>query len=455
MNPVVVIVGRPNAGKSTLFNRLTGSRDAIVDDAPGITRDRHYKEITWNQKIFTLVDTGGFMADSEDPFTNHIRRQIEQAVREADAVIMLLDGKNGFSPFDRELLTFLQEGSCPVFYLVNKIDDEEKEAGIYEFYQLGIDNLYPVSAANGYGLSDFMDELTEHLPAAVEEPAGEMIRVAVVGRPNAGKSTLINRILGQERLIVSELPGTTRDSLDTICEKDGQTFLFIDTAGLRKKSRVREKIEKFSAIKTLKSLERCDIALIIGDALEGISQQDITIAGYAYESGCGCIFLINKWDVAKKQGQRPDMFIEDFRYKAKFLAYAPVLPISARTGWNLNKLFAQITAVYEQYCRTISTAAINNILQKAVARNQPPMYRGRRLKFNYATQVSQKPPAFVCFVNFAEGIHFSYKRYLTNSIRQETGLDRVPINLYFKQKNQRPEYFRKHKKSGPKKSQKR
>ncbi|MFO8048380.1 MAG: ribosome biogenesis GTPase Der [Desulfosudaceae bacterium] len=440
MKPVVVIMGRPNAGKSTLFNRVTRSRDAIVDDMPGVTRDRHYKDAVWNERSFTLVDTGGFMGDHDDPFMEKIRFQIDEAVKHADAVIMILDGKGGLSPFDREMLPLLQKLECPVFYLVNKIDGPEKEADIYEFYSLGIENLYPVSAAHGYGLTDFLDELVETFPESVAEPPGEKAHIAVVGRPNVGKSTLINRVLGEDRLIVSDVPGTTRDSLDTLCERKGRSYLLIDTAGLRKKSRVREKIERFSAVKTLKSLERCDVALIVCDALQGVGQQDVTIAGYAYERGCGCIFLVNKWDVAKQQGEKPKKFIDDIRDEARFLSYAPALTVSAKTGFNVSKVFEQIDAVYAQYCCRVNTGTINTIIERAVARNEPSLYRGRRLKFNYATQISEKPPTFICFVNFPEGVHFSYQRYLVNCIRRDTGLDRVPIRLYFRQKTGRRDY---------------
>ncbi len=440
MKPVVVIIGRPNAGKSTLFNRLTRSRDAIVDDMPGVTRDRHYKDTAWNDRAFTVVDTGGFMVDQDDPFMEKIRFQIEQAVRHADAVVMILDGKGGLSPFDREMMPLLQSLDCPVFYLVNKIDGPEREADVYEFYRLGIENLYPVSAAHGYGINGFLDELAETLPETAPEPDRDMARIAVVGRPNAGKSTLINRVLGEDRLIVSDVPGTTRDSLDTVCERKGRTYLLIDTAGLRKKSRVREKIEKFSAVKTLQSLERCDVALILCDAVQGVGQQDITIAGYAYERGCGCIFLVNKWDVAKQQGWKPKPFFDDIRDEARFLSYAPVLTVSAKTGFNVQKVFDQIDAVYSQYCRRINTGTVNTIIERAVARNEPSLYRGRRLKFNYATQIAAKPPTFICFVNFPEGVHFSYQRYLVNCLRRETGLDNVPIRLYFREKTGRKEY---------------
>ncbi len=461
MKPVVAIIGRPNVGKSTLFNRLTRSNRAIVDDIPGVTRDRHYGDVTWDDRTFTLVDTGGFMADDDDIFMGQIHFQIRQAVQEANAILVILDGKHGLSPFDREILTFLQETArpqesfCPVFYLVNKIDGEERQPDMYDFHCLGLDTLYPVSAAHGYGLRDFLDSLVAALPPAeTNEDGMEAIKVAVVGKPNSGKSTLINRIIGQERLIVSETPGTTRDSLDTRFARDGRAYLLIDTAGLRRKSRAAEKIERFSALKTLHSLERCDLALILIDALEGVTQQDITIAGYAYERGCGCIFLINKWDLARQQARKAKTFYDDLRYQAKFLNFAPAMAISAATGWRVKKIFTLVDEVYGQYSATLRTGEINRIFETATRNNEPPLHQGKRLRFNYATQVASCPPTFVCFVNFPGAVHFSYQRYLLNTIRREAGLDKTPLRLFFREKTGRTEFSRKkhkqrqHQKSG-------
>ncbi|MDY6905682.1 MAG: ribosome biogenesis GTPase Der [Thermodesulfobacteriota bacterium] len=440
MKPIVAIVGRPNVGKSTLFNRLTRTRDAIVDDQPGVTRDRHYGDAKWDGVEFTVVDTGGFMSDDDDRFMGQIRFQITQAVNEADAVMLVLDGKNGISPFDREIMAFLQNASTPVFYLVNKIDAPEQEPDMYEFYSLGVEALYPVSGAHGYGVRTFLDDLVAALPDQPPAPGEDAIQVAVVGKPNVGKSTLINRILGEERMIVSEVPGTTRDSTDTLCEIDGRTYRLIDTAGLRRKSRVKVQVESFSAVKTLKSLDRCDIALILIDAEQGVTEQDVTIAGYAYERACGCVFLINKWDIAKANGKKAKTYYDDLQYFAKFLGFAPAMTVSAKTGYRVKKMFSLIDSVYDQYAFSLRTGELNNIIERATHYHEPPFHKGRRLKFNYATQISSCPPTFVCFVNYPDAVHFSYKRYLINEIRREAGLDKTPVRLIFREKTGRKDY---------------
>jgi GTP-binding protein len=437
MKPIVAIVGRPNVGKSTFFNRVTRTKDALVDNLPGVTRDRNFGDALWDDVAFTLVDTGGFVSGDPDNFAEQIRFQVEQAISDADAVILMLDGKSGQSPFDGELIGRLRLIDKPVFYLVNKIDGSSAEDRLYEFYGLGIKTVYPVSAEHGYGMGDFLDDLVKALPTADIQPEADTIRVAVVGRPNVGKSSLINRILGQERLLVSDAPGTTRDAIDSVCTVGEKRYLLIDTAGIRRKAKTTKKIEKFSVIKSLRSLERCDVALIVIDASEGITEQDISIAGYAHDRGCGCIFLLNKWDLLEKDAKTARRYHDALRDAAKFLGFAPAITLSAKSGLRVPRIFSLINSVYEQYARRISTGVLNSILQRAVTRNEPPIHQGRRIKFFYATQVSEKPPTFVMFVNAPEAVHFSYQRYLVNQIRQETGLDQTPIRIYFRQRSHR------------------
>jgi GTP-binding protein len=437
MKPVVAIIGRPNVGKSTLFNRITRRRDAIVDDRPGVTRDRHYGNAVWNDHEFILVDTGGFVSGDDDPFAAPIRFQVEQAVEEADAVLLVLDGKGGISPFDRDLIDRLRLVDRPVFYTVNKIDGLEQEDHLYEFYALGIEPLYPLSAEHGYGVSDFLDALVTSLPSAQEETDQEYIRIALVGRPNVGKSSLVNRLVGQQRLVVSDLPGTTRDAVDTVCQHEGKSYLLVDTAGIRRKAKVDMKLEKFSIIKALKRLERCDVALVVLDAEEGITEQDIKVAGYANERGCGTIFVINKWDLVDKTLYTPRKYETQLRYVSKFLSYAPALTVSALTGQRIHKVLPLVNVIYEQYTTRIGTGQLNRIIANATARTEPPLHKGRRLKFYYTTQIKARPPTFVSFVNYPDAVHFSYHRYLLNQIRTETDLDKVPLRLYFRQRSGR------------------
>ncbi|MDP2862036.1 MAG: ribosome biogenesis GTPase Der [Desulfobacterales bacterium] len=434
MKPVVAIVGRPNVGKSTFFNRVTRTKDAIVDNFPGVTRDSIYRDAVWNDVEFTLVDTGGFAGGDEDDMTSKVRFQVKQSIDDADAIIMMLDGKGGVSPFDSDIIKLLRSVEKPVFYVVNKIDGDEKEVNLYDFYSLGIEKPYPVSSEHGYGVPDFLDDLVNRIPCSAPGETQEITKIAVIGRPNAGKSSLINRILGKDRHIVSEIPGTTRDAVDSLCEIKGKPYLIIDTAGIRRKSKVSEKIEKFSIIKALKSLDRCDVALIIIDASEGITEQDISIAGYAYERGCGCIFLLNKWDTVEKGDKTKKKFIDQIRYDAKFLNFAPVMAISAKTGLGVAKIFNLVEEVYGQYGFRIGTGELNRVLEAAVSKTEPSLYKGKRLKFYYATQVSVKPPTFLCFVNYPDSVHFSYKRYLINRIREGAGLDKTPVQLVFRKR---------------------
>jgi GTP-binding protein len=437
MKPIIALVGRPNAGKSTLFNRITRSQDALVDDVPGVTRDRHFGDAVWNEREFTVVDTGGFSFDAEDAFSEKIRDQVRQTVEESDAVVMMLDGKAGLSPFDQELVQLLRGRKKPVCYVVNKIDQEHLEHQMYEFYALGIESLCPISAAHGYGVADFLDQLVGQLPVfeTPETEAEETIRVAVVGRPNAGKSSLINCLLGEKRLLVSELPGTTRDAIDSTLRRGDKTYVLVDTAGIRRKGKVSQKLEKFSIIKALRSLERCDVALIVLDASEGITDQDIHVASFAYERGCGCIFLLNKWDLVPRSEQAARQYKEQLQASAKFLSFAPSMTISALTGLRVGRIFALVDEVYRQYSLRFGTGQVNRILEDAVRRNEPSLHKGKRLKFYYATQVSTQPPTFLCFVNYPEAVHFSYHRYLINQIRLATGLLQTPLRLIFRQRS--------------------
>jgi len=437
MKPIVAIVGRPNVGKSTLFNRITRSRDALVDDFPGVTRDRHYGNASWDGVEFALVDTGGFLEKDEDAFADEIRFQILQAIDDADVIVLVLDGNEGISPFDEDMLKILRATSKPAFYAVNKIDGMEQEIKLYDFYSLGIEKLYPISAEHRYGVSDFLDDLVQELPKGVAEDQQDMIKLAVVGRPNVGKSSLINRILGEKRLVVSETPGTTRDAVDSVCEIGGIPYLLIDTAGIRRKGKVSKKLEKFSIIKALRSLDQCDVALIVIDAYEGVTEQDINVAGYAFERGCGVILLVNKWDLIEKDHKTIEKYYDQLRMAAKYLGFAPVMTISALTGLRVSKIFKLAEEVYSQYAVRIGTGEINRILERAIEKNEPSLYRGKRLKFYYMTQVSTKPPTFVCFVNYPDAVHFSYKRYLINQIREGAGLDKTPLRIIFRQRTGR------------------
>jgi GTP-binding protein len=439
MKPIVAIVGRPNVGKSTFFNRVTRTRDALVSDSPGLTRDRHFGEAHWDDTEFILVDTGGFAG--ADDLASQIAAQVHLAIDDAEVIIFMMDGRQGLSPYDREIVDLLRPISKPVFYAVNKIDGPENEIQMSDFYGLGIEKLYPLSAEHRYGLTDLLDDLVRVIanlqPRSGASVDSEVVRLAVVGRPNVGKSSLINCILGEERLLVSDVPGTTRDVIDTLHRVNQKSYLLIDTAGIRRKGKVSRKLEKFSIIKSLRSLDRCDVALVIIDASEGITEQDITIAGYAHERGCGCVFLLNKWDLVEKDRNTLRRFSQELKEQAKFLGFAPVLSVSALTGQRVPKIFKLADEVYRQYSTRVGTGRLNKVFETAIEQNTPALHRGRRIKFFYATQIATKPPTIVCFVNYPEAVHFSYQRYLVNRVRHETGLDKTPVRLFFRKRERR------------------
>ncbi len=435
MKPVIALLGRPNVGKSTLFNRIARSRQALVDDFPGVTRDRQYADAQWEGVDFKVIDTGGFLSTDDDRFAARIKDQLMMAAQEADVLVLIMDGRAGLSPYDHDLVDLLRKMAKPVFYLINKVESPAQQA-TPDFYALGIDRFYEVSAEHGIGVDDFLDDLIQVLPQFPPEPREEenLIRIAIVGRPNVGKSSLANRLFGEQRLVVDEKAGTTRDAIELEIEHRGKKFVLVDTAGIRRKGRVTEKIEKFSILKALKSMDECDVALILIDADEGITDQDITIAGYAEQRGCGALFLINKWDLLDNERKNIKTYMDELRDRAKFLSFAPAMTISALTGQRCHRILDEVVRIYEEYCFRINTGLLNRIIEDAVHRTEPSLHKGRRLKFFYATQVSTRPPTFVCFVNFPDGVHFSYKRYLVNQLREMIPMQKTPIRLFFREK---------------------
>lgn len=431
MSAIVAIVGRPNVGKSTLFNRILGRRQAIVEDFPGVTRDRNYALVTRFERPFTLVDTGGFEPASEDRLLMQMREQSQLAVEEADVIVFLLDGREGLTPADREVAAQLRQVNKPVLFAVNKVDGPAQEAGMGDFYALGIDQMVPVSAEHGPGVADLVDQILALLPATSPRGTEEETRLAIIGRPNVGKSSLVNRLLGFERMVANPTAGTTRDSVDTPFAYNRRRYVLVDTAGIRRKGRVALKLEKFSVIQALKSLDRADIALMVLDAREGVTDQDQTIAGYAAERGCAVVLVVNKWDLVPKDNSTTGQYIKNLREAFKFLPEVPIHFVSALTGLRVSKIMADVEKVAEDYGRQITTSALNRVLEEAQKAHQPPVYHGKRLHFFYMTQVGTKPPSFVLFVNKAEGVHFSYQRYLTNCLRNAFGFAGCPIKLRF------------------------
>ena len=433
---VVAIVGRPNVGKSTLFNKLIGQRVAIVNDTPGVTRDRIYGECEWRSRKVTLVDTGGIEPYSDDVILSQMRRQAELAIDTADVIVLVTDVKTGVVATDSEVAAMLLKSGRPVVLCVNKCDGiGEPPAEFYEFYNLGLGDPIQVSSVHGHGTGDLLDAVFEHLPEEAEEEEGlENIRVAVIGKPNAGKSSLINQIAGEDRCIVSDIAGTTRDAIDTQIENDYGRFTLIDTAGIRRKSRVDDEIEKYSVIRAQMAIDRSDVCVIMIDATEGFTEQDSKVAGLAHEAGKGCVIAVNKWDAVEKDGRTMQEYRKKLEVDFSFMAYAPMVFISAKTGQRLDQLFELIQRVANFNAMRITTGMLNDVLAQATARVQPPTDKGKRLKIYYMTQASTKPPTFVCFVNRAELFHFSYQRYLENRIRETFGMEGTPIRFLIRER---------------------
>ncbi|MSM41297.1 MAG: ribosome biogenesis GTPase Der [Geobacter sp.] len=433
MKPIVAIVGRPNVGKSTLFNRLVGSRKAIVDDMPGVTRDRNYASIDRYEVPFILVDTGGFEPETADRMLQQMREQSRLAMEEADVILFVMDGREGLTPADREVAEMLRRVEKPVFYLVNKVDGEKLEMLSSDFYALGVDRLHTISAEHNRGVGDMLDELIAILPHSVQDGTDQDVpRIAVVGRPNVGKSSLVNRLLGFERVVANPTPGTTRDSVDTYFTCNRKRYLLIDTAGIRRKGKTTQKLEKYSVVDALRSIERADVVLIVLNAEDGVTEQDSKIAGYAYEAGRGCIFVVNKWDTLEKNNATTGKFVERIRTEFKYLPFAPIIFVSARSGQRVTKIIPEVDKVMTQYARRVTTSELNRVFSEATETKHAPLSQGRRVKFYYATQVSIKPPTFVIFTNSPEGIHFSYERYLANRFREAFGFEGTPIRLLFR-----------------------
>lgn len=439
--PIVAIIGKPNVGKSTFFNYLAGKRISIVEDTPGVTRDRVYADTNWRGRNFTLIDTGGIEPDSEDIILSQMREQANLAISVADVIIFLTDVRQGVTAADQEIAVMLKKSGKPIVLVCNKADNFEKDRNeIYEFYNLGIGDPYPISASNAIGIGDVLDAIYEHFPEKGEnEEEEDIIKVAVIGKPNVGKSSLINKILGENRTIVSDIAGTTRDAIDTYFENEQGKYVLIDTAGIRRKAKVNERIEKYSVMRSLLAIERADVCLMLIDAKEGVTDQDAKIAGEAHEAGKGVILVVNKWDEIEKTTGTLEKYSKEVYQQLSYLSYAPIVFISAKTGQRVDKLFTMINEVAKQNAMRISTSVLNQVINEAIALVQPPTDKGKRLKIFYGTQVATKPPTFVIFVNRKDLFHFSYERYLINQIRKEFGLEGTPIRMIAREKADKEE----------------
>lgn len=437
MKPIVAIVGRPNVGKSTLFNRFTGGLVAIVEDIPGVTRDRLYRDAEWLNREFTVVDTGGIEFYGKGGIIEaKVKQQAQLAIEEADVILFVVDGKSGITPDDESVAQLLRRSSKPVILAVNKIENFDKQDAVYDFYNLGLGEPIPISAAHGMNTGDLLDAIIEKFPPEQEEDLPpETIKIAVIGRPNVGKSSLVNKILREERLIVSDIAGTTRDAIDSLLEQDGKHYVIIDTAGMRRKARVNEPTERYSVLRALRAIDRCDIVLMLIDAVDGVTEQDKKIAGYAHEAGKGMILVVNKWDLVVKDDKTMNQFDRTIREEMGFLQYAPILYISALSGQRVNKVLEIVDFVAEQQNLRVSTARLNEVIEEALAITPPPTDKGTRLKIYYVTQIGVKPPKFVLFVNEPELMHFSYKRYLENQLRKDFGFEGTAIWLLIRKRD--------------------
>ncbi len=439
--PLVAIVGRPNVGKSTFFNKMSGKRIAIVEDTPGVTRDRVYADCEWLTHKFTLIDTGGIDPQSDDPLLQQMRRQAEIAIETCDVILFFVDGKQGMTADDETVADLLRRSGKPVILVVNKIDNIRMMDGIYDFYQLGIGDPIGISSVNLLNLGDLLDEVVKYFPEGSEEETEDgSISVAVVGKPNVGKSSLVNRILGEERVMVSDIAGTTRDAIDTRFKKDDDEFIIIDTAGIRKKKAIEyQSLERFSVVRSLAAIDRCDVAVLVIDAKEGVSEQDSKIAGYIDEKGKAAMIVINKWDAVEKDTGTLEKYTKEVREKLKFMSYAPVVFISALTGQRVDRILKMVKSVYEQASRRVTTGLLNDILSDAQNALQPPATSGRRLRIYYATQQSVMPPTFVFFVNDENLMHFSYERYLENHFRKAFGFEGTPLRFILRERQNKEE----------------
>lgn len=433
--PVVAVVGRPNVGKSTLFNKLAGKRISIVEDTPGVTRDRIFTEVEWLNKYFTLIDTGGIEPNSDDIILSQMRNQAMLAMDMAHVILFVVDGKAGLTAADKEVAQMLRKTKTPVVLVVNKIDSQSQFDNVYDFYELGLGVPFAISSANSMGLGDLLDEVVANFPEGLDTEYDEdIIRVAITGKPNAGKSSILNNMLGEDRVIVSPIAGTTRDAIDTYLEKGDHKFLLIDTAGLRRKSKIYENVEKYSVIRAMSAVDRADVVLIVIDAEQGVTEQDTKVAGIAHDEGKACLFVINKWDLIEKNDKTMSLYTKDIREKFPFMAYAPIVFVSAKTNQRMNKILESVVFLAEEHAKRVPTSTLNDVIGEAVLLNQPPSDKGKRLKIYYGSQTGTQPPKFTLFINDKSLTHFSYQRYLENKIRENFGFEGTPVRFEYREK---------------------